>query len=195
MAFLKYSFTLALLSGLALSFIIDPNCKELIKPLELHDNYSSIMGKWILADARGSAMAFLKYSFTLALLSGLALSSIIEPTCKEFIKPLELDSNHSSTIVEISSPIYYHRAPTVSLITSAKKKMKKSPVEHCFCCLENAMFQHLQWICSKSKRSVWDFLNRSCSTVQQQNCARRIQRRVKRSKTENATMASFHDYP
>ncbi|KAM9470181.1 uncharacterized protein Hap1MRO34_012227 [Clarias gariepinus] len=49
MAFLKYSFTLALLSGLALSFIIEPNCTELKKPLELGGNYSSIMGKWILA--------------------------------------------------------------------------------------------------------------------------------------------------
>ncbi|KAF5904398.1 saxitoxin and tetrodotoxin-binding protein 1-like, partial [Clarias magur] len=49
MAFLKYSFTLALLSGLALSFIIEPNCTELTKPLELGSNHSSIMGKWILA--------------------------------------------------------------------------------------------------------------------------------------------------
>ncbi|KAM9470182.1 uncharacterized protein Hap1MRO34_012229 [Clarias gariepinus] len=49
MAFLKYSFTLAFLNGLAMSFIIEPNCKELTEPLELDGNYSSIMGKWILA--------------------------------------------------------------------------------------------------------------------------------------------------
>ncbi|KAM9470199.1 uncharacterized protein Hap1MRO34_012243 isoform 1-T1 [Clarias gariepinus] len=54
MAFLIYIFTLALLTGLV-SFIFNEavwnsiNCKELTKPLELDDNHSSIMGKWILA--------------------------------------------------------------------------------------------------------------------------------------------------
>ncbi|KAF5889323.1 saxitoxin and tetrodotoxin-binding protein 2-like [Clarias magur] len=49
MAFLRYSFALALLSGLAFSFRIEPNCKELTKPLQLDGDYSSIMGKWTAA--------------------------------------------------------------------------------------------------------------------------------------------------
>ncbi|MCI4379657.1 hypothetical protein PGIGA_G00230770 [Pangasianodon gigas] len=49
MAFLIYSFALALPSVLALSSNTEPNCEELIKPRVLDDNYGSIMGKWILA--------------------------------------------------------------------------------------------------------------------------------------------------
>ncbi|KAF7707015.1 hypothetical protein HF521_018233 [Silurus meridionalis] len=50
MAFLIHTFALALLSVLALSSEVNPRCEELIKPLDMEGNYSSIMGKWFLVE-------------------------------------------------------------------------------------------------------------------------------------------------